>query len=261
MKFKLAALLLALACTARAAPPTTLADFYPVADRASREKHDLAKWSVACTRPDGKRGFVSLLADEGGRVVMAAYSENEPVNVPRLFDPRRNGATRDWAWVFDRAGRGRIDYFAFHMGDQPVKPGNFREDFPKGRGLSRKEDVDYLFANVRTVFYHGADDNGDGRVDTTVYPVVDPERPAWIEGFAVLQSSRFNDVIDTDWLFLDDIRVRRGPVPRNAKGLRVRLDPEDGMPPDRILPAWSDMLADFNRTVDQCGLGARLSRP
>ena len=256
----LAAALLCLASAARAETPPGLEDFYPLAHRASQAQNDLSRWSVACSRAGSKSGFVSLLADENGQVSMAAYSEQAPADVPRLFDSRRNGATRDWAYVFDRAGRGRIDYLVFHLGDQPVKPKAFRGDFPKGRGLNKQADADYLFANVRTVFIHAADDNGDTRVDGAVVPVVDPERPAWIEGYAVLQSRRFDDVIDTDWLFTDDIRLHLGAVPRNPKGLRVRPDPEDGVAPESVLPSWSAMLADFNRVVAECQLGGKLRR-
>ncbi|HYW93306.1 MAG TPA: hypothetical protein VFA95_12745 [Gammaproteobacteria bacterium] len=237
--------------------------FYPVALNEVQTRHPLDQYELACTRSGSEGAHISLLADTTGAVVLVAISRGAPRDVRSLLDPKNNpDATRDWAYVWDRNGDGKIDYLAYYLGvEMVVTQGSLPEGFPGGmHPAMNRTQLQYALAHMRMTFYYAADDNFDGRVDAMIFPYRDQKVPMWVKGQFVLDSSHWDGRVDRDWAFRDDITGPTGPAPRNSHGYRVRIDPSVGAGGDAVLAHWSALLHEFNSTVRACGAAPHLRR-
>lgn len=239
----------ALAPPARAAGGDAVA-FYPQAQAWAQARHDIRELRIACTRRSGDV-YVTLLADGSGKTVLAAFSGAAPRDAASLFTGA--GATRDWAWIWDRNGDGAADYLAFYLGTELVVR-ELPPDFPRGKSpkLSAAQ-LDFVLHHMRQTFYHAADDNFDGRADVAIYPLRDAETWLWVKGGFVLRSTHFDGRVDEDWAFAERPAERAGPAPRSERGYRVRIDPAEGETGEKVLESWSDWFARINGAAKTCG--------
>lgn len=265
-----AAALLALSgLQAGAAEPLSrggITTFYPVATAEAQTRHAMADYRLACTREarpeSGGSYYISLVSNRSGRIALVAISPIPPSDAASLFNLRSPGATRDWAYVWDRNGDGRIDYLAYYLGtEMVVTNGPLPKGFPAGTNVRLNgTQLEYVIRHMRMTFYHAADDNYDGRVDAVVFPNRDASTPLWVKGFFVLRSTHFDGRVDREWAFASDITKPMGPAPLNAHGYRVRINPDEGGSGEEVLKHWSERLQQFNGVVRACDAGSRLRR-
>src|SRR5207237_8050239 len=109
-------------------------------------------------------------------------------------------ASLTWGYIFDRNRDGKVDYLVFLDGPRPVAPDQFPAGFPKGNKFSADQ-LELVFHSMRLVFFHYADENFDGAVDTIVAPLTHPEYTLWVYNYGVLRSSKFDGNVDDEWTF------------------------------------------------------------
>lgn len=106
-------------------------------------------------------------------------------------DPRRDTATMNWAYVFDRNGDGRVDYLAFLESPMPVWPEGEKGEKPRILGNILGKDYKMAFRNVKMVFWHLADQNFDGRADAVMVPMRD-KKTGWIDSLLAAWDANFD---------------------------------------------------------------------
>lgn len=226
--------------------------------------------------PQADRGrYVTFIGTTPPQVLLAALT---PKRIKRVEDvlslhvlynplptalPRRDG-TLDWAYLFDRNGDGRVDYFAYLQNAHAVLPDTVPPDFPRpvrdsaGKVRMSLALLDSMISRGRMVFRHYADDDFDGRVDGFVTEEFDAERWMFVRDWLIFRAARAGGAPAEGWAFrqtpADTVRIL-APGP---SGFDVP-SPVPGGPPtpvDSVLARATERLGEINRAFAQCPAGA-----
>ena len=239
-----------------------LVSFYPTAYARTRSPPKPDELSILCqTTLRAKSGdvFISFVSADKKKVLIGAFSKSELQHPETaiFFEPQLKGGQTakeqvEWLFIFDRAGRGRVDYLVWPLGPGAIKPPDFPADFPKGTKMTRQQ-YEYWVRNVRIVYQHWADDDFDGTLDAVVLEAADPDRP-WIEGWQVIRSLRSDGVLDDCWFFKDSIGEKKGECERSGQGYKTRsLAPKPAFGPENFT-GFSQFLSWLNAAAGKCGL-------
>jgi hypothetical protein len=180
------------------------------------------------------------------------------VSLQVLFNPMPTAlpgpnASLDWGYVFDRNQDGKVDYVAFLDNARPFAPDRFPAGFPKGNGFNA-EQLSLVFHSARLVFFHLADENFDGSVDTVVAPLTHPEYPLWVHQYGVLRSSKFDGNVDDEWTFGDRVNEKAGHVPAR-EGRYIMQNAGKALSGWQWLESGTSLLRYINSAAAQCGFG------
>lgn len=97
------------------------------------------------------------------------------------------GPVADWAYVWDRNKDGRIDYVAYLIGPNPIKPANAAYNPPPaGKPFESKDQYMAVIKNLRQVFWHMADENFDGEPDA--YALMGKEQTGWWRDWVIVRA-------------------------------------------------------------------------
>ncbi len=246
-------------------PAGDLVSFYPRAPSALASGPDLERFGIECSVPitmrDGK-GFFTLALRDDRREALFAFTPEPVTDLGKTLSvsPGSSGKSMDWGFVYDRNGDGWADYIAFLFGPMPVGTPEILAQVParpapqlrpEGGATYRitREEYALQVASTRLVFNHFADDGFDGKADAIVSALMDPDRWGWIHRRAVVRSRAHSLVVDEDWVFVQDIAAREGPVPRGPDGRFVALE---GLGSTR-----EDHLAEFTQFFEYVNAGLR----
>lgn len=162
--------------------------------------------------------------------------------------------TIEWVYLIDRNRDGLFDYLCWPVGPLAVKPGDFSSNYPKGNGNKMSSaQFNYYIKHMRLVFWHFADDDFNGAVDSAVYSAIDPENPLWVDKFVVFRKSQPSGY--QGWYFIEDITKQSGePLPTN-KGFRFAgLGGKVFEFNAEKMESMSKMLGWFNQVASEYGL-------
>lgn len=99
------------------------------------------------------------------------------------------GPVADWAYVWDRNRDGRIDYVAYLIGPNPVKPENTAYNPPPaGKPFESKEQYMAVIKNLRQVFWHIADEDFDGEPDA--FALMGKEKAGWWRDWVIVRANQ-----------------------------------------------------------------------
>lgn len=228
---------------------------------------DLARYKIECSLQMPSGGYFTLARTDDRRAALFVWTDKGPVRALQklvavgtysaMFDPPdRWGGSRDWGWIWDRNGDGRVDYFTFVDGAMPVMSEEIAHLVPKKPGavfkIESKEELDLITKNMQLVFTHHADDNFDGCSDAVVAALHHPESPFWIYRYGVLRSRSLTQVIDENWSFVSHIAIKAGSVPTENGHFQVSFF----SPGDQALKTSSKLLASINDGVRACRIPA-----
>ncbi len=250
--------------------------FYPKAYAKTQNPPEEKKLMVIAEQKVEDK-FVTFIGVEKGKVLLVAITKDKIKNPQkdislkvrfkskeidierfsmRLDNIPDAGKIQDGCYVFDRNADGKIDYVSSLLGIIPVKPKDFPSDFPQGRTNyifnNDTRQIEFFKKNCQMVFNHLADDNFDGRVDGVVVERMDSERD-WVDNWTIIRSSNFNDVLDTCWLFKDNINTKESNCLRAQKGYVARRAIRDLPEPENkdsgkileAVPFYTTKLAEF----------------
>jgi hypothetical protein len=233
----------------------------------------LAGYTILCSvkvpSENGNYLYFTLARSDDGQAALFVWTKDGPVRSLQkavevgtyslvLAPPDRRKGSLDWGWVYDRNGDDWVDYFTYLDGANPVMTDENARLVPKKPGVKEGEPIrieseeELLLWTMSTdlVFTHHADDNFDGRSDAVVVGLRYPENPQWYYRYGVLRSSALTQVIDEDWSFVSDIRVKAGPVPRENGHLRVSFF----QPGERALDVSSELMEKINAGIRACNI-------
>ncbi len=231
----------------------------------------LARYRIECSTKvsSGNRAYFTLARTDDGRAVLFVWTDDGPVRdlqravrvgtYSALVDPvppDRQPGSLDWGWIYDRNGDGWVDYFTYLDGANPVMTDDIAHLVPRKPGvkpgdpvkIAGLEELELVMDKVELVFTHHADDDFDGRSDAVVAALRHPENPIWFYGSGVLRSRELTQVVDEDWRFVSDIRVKAGAVPRQNGQLQISFF----RPGERALEVSSRYLAAINDGIRAC---------
>jgi len=254
---------------AKAAAPSGIAGFYSQAEALTQAPPPETELTILhqCKVEEWQVTLIGLKGSPKGNAVpiIAALSRQPLVSLPdqlslrlRFHAAPRSGKglePAEWLYVYDRNKDGKFDYMCFPIGPLAVKPPDFPADFPKdGPDKSLKyssKEINLLMSSMRFVFYHLADDDFDGALDTWVLPVMDPDRRAWVEKRALVRCAAGGETADTAWYFKENIAVPLGAPERTAKGFRLLgWNGEKEIGKDSFAN-WNMILSLFNQAYAQ----------
>ncbi|MDD1762953.1 MAG: hypothetical protein LUQ59_12045 [Methanothrix sp.] len=209
---------------------STFSDVYPKAHTLTQSPPELSSLSILCREKKSGGPHITFVGGPDKKALLVVYTDKQVKDLSNIItlkpvfikhpgeslsspSARVNpDATLDWAYVYDRNGDGRVDYMAFFYAVLPVKPDDFPKDYPKGGKMTSFEQYKLFIMQSRLVFSHYSDENLDGSTDVVVAAITDPDRPAWVDQFGVLRSTKFNGEVDETWTFKKDISQRIGTV-------------------------------------------------
>ena len=231
---------------------------------------DIGSLSKACEQKTAGGPQVTLFAFRSTprqqKVGLAVFTDqpiadlSKVISLRVLFGPgptARPGpgpTSLSWGYILDRNRDGKADYLMFLDGARPVAPEQFPADYPKGDAGLSHEQLKFLLDSSRMVFFHYADENFDGVVDTVVAPLASADRPIWVGGYGVLQSTKLDSNVDRDWAFVRDIAKPSGAVPRDGTAY-VMQHTDKAMEGAAWLGAGTKLLGLINDAAAKCSLG------
>ena len=144
---------------------------------------------------------VSFIASGRGPVIIAGFT-NAPIADPRkdispqpAFYMREGqqglsvtaGPVADWAYIWDRNRDGRIDYVAYLIGPNPLKPENPAYNPPApGKPFESKDQYMAVMKSLRQVFWHMADEDFDGEADA--FALMGREKSGWWRDWVIVHA-------------------------------------------------------------------------
>lgn len=246
--------------------------FYARAYALTQAPPAQSKLSIICQKkisneaPYFPNHFVNFVGVQKHKVLLAAITKGKLKNPQRnlylrnrivLAGDKKTKTVWDWAYVFDRNGDGKIDYFAFLIGPMPVKPKDFPSDYPPTTNnavmLSKKQLIFHLH-NMKLVFAHVADENFDGKPDATVRPAFDAKYKTWVNGWVVLRDSKSSGTLDECWYFREDMAKKEIPCERSDSGFYVPNVHFSSAEAIQQFEVFSKLLTAFNATATECRL-------
>lgn len=166
--------------------------------------------------------------------------------------------TIEWVYLFDRNGDGLFDYLCWPVGPLAVKPPDFSLNYPKadsskGNNMSSAQ-FNYYIKYMRLVFWHFADDDFNGNLDSAVYSVMDSDNLLWVDKFVAFRMSQPSGTYQ-GWYFSEDIMKQSGePSPTNQGFQFTGLGGKVYEFTAEKMEAMSKMLGWFNQVALEYGL-------
>lgn len=201
----LLAAVVSLACVPAAqaadAAPQEIRHFHKQAYALTLSPPDPASFRTVCETDLADRR-VSFIAAGDGPVIIAA------ITAGHIADPRKDistmpaffekagqpglsvtpGPVADWGYVWDRNRDGRIDYLAYLIGPNPVKPKGASFGLPApGKPFASKEQYLTVIKSLRQVFWHMADEDFDGEADA--FALMGRESSGWWRDWFIVSTS------------------------------------------------------------------------
>ena len=213
-------------------PAGDFVTFYPKVPSALNEKPDLSRYGIECSVPIvTHEGYFTLAMRDDRGEALFILTEKPVTSLAKTLSFRiSEQGTMDWGFVYDRNGDGWADYIAFLLGAWPVGTPQVLAQLPRRPAVERgvkysvpPEEAEMMVAHFRLVFIHYVDDGFDGKTDAIVSALEDPDHGGWIKR-AVLRSRDHSQIVDEDWVFVQDIAAREGPIPRDSGGRFVKLE-------------------------------------
>lgn len=249
------------AATAGSAPPPGpgMAPDFARVHAMTQSALPRARLSVRC-QVKVDEAYVSLIETPETGVAWVAFTAKKFSNPARnlltrmYFPGERGGTTMDWGYILDRNRDGRVDYLAFLIGTACVAPEPCEEALPNlNATLTPHQVADIISPNVRLIFWHVADDDGDGEADLIAVPLSTVAN-GWIEGWLVTRDANFDHVFEECRHFAGPLRSDLGACEGTPAAYAVPGYETMGL--RRVPPGDLAFLQMIDRAVRDCGLAA-----
>lgn len=206
----------------------SILEWYPIAD--SMTNFPPIGQSLLMVSKKVERVYITFVGINGQPKVLLAAITNEPVADVKSISlivgfsgvKPTTGKVSTWGYVFDRNSDGKIDYMAMLGGAAADEGEDFPADFPEGKGVLNKKQIEYFVGHCKLIFDHWADDNYDGKFDALVQNDCDPKRDLVMRQILV-RSTAFNDTFNDVWGFRADIRGDRDSIDHSPRRVPYRL--------------------------------------
>jgi TPR repeat protein len=211
------------------------------------------------------QGYATVLSIKDNKVFIIAFSPHQlerpwsTITLRGVFVPTgeshpTNEGTMDWAYVFDRNGDGKIDFFSYLVGPLWIIPS---ADVDRGQLPVVKDGVMIDFFNenrnkLRNGYWHVADDNFDGTLDGIVARTVDAK--GWADGWVIVRDTDGDTEYDNCRATYVDLDGTLVECIEAEDGYRVPGKTFAGL---TQMPLEQDeFLEGFNQVASACKFGA-----
>ncbi|SDP81894.1 hypothetical protein [Desulforhopalus singaporensis] len=202
--------------------------------------------------------YVSYIGDEKGKILLVVFTHE------KFKEPRKNiyagttsgglppGATLNWGYVFDRNHDGKVDYLSFLDGGNVVVPDGWQGDLPNLNKAITAEELKFIMANMRLVFWHMVDDNFDGFPDRVIVSLRNIDN-GLIDGLMDARDSDFDGNFDFCKSYQGNFSYENGDCIKSENGYKVQGKQISGLQevPPNSKPSFYRIM---NEVADECNL-------